>query len=121
MAHAADQAAQLQPDEQEHRVLEQELHRAPVAVLGDPRARRLQLRRTVTEIQPGDHDGQHAGRVDLLGGQERDVRRGERQRGVEHRIVDLLADERKHERRAPHRSAARRRPRAGSPSRSPTR
>ena len=51
----------LQPDQQEDRVLQQELDRAPVGLLGEPRGRRLQRRRLVPEQQAGDHHGQHAG------------------------------------------------------------
>ena len=49
--------------------------------------------------EAGHDDGEHAGGVDLLGRQERDVRRGEGQRGVEHRVVDAAADVGEDERR----------------------
>ena len=86
-----DDHPHLQADEQEHRVLQQELDRAPVGPLGDPRGRALPGRRPVAEDQAGHHDRDDAAGVDLLGRQVSQERRQERHRGVEHRIGDAAA------------------------------
>ena len=78
-------------------------------------------RRLVAEQQAGDDDGEHAGGVELLRREEGDVRRGERQRGVQHRVVDVLADRARARRRRRDRRARRRRRRARSPNRRATR
>ena len=86
----------LQADEQEDRVLEDERDGAPVGLLGQPRRRGLQRRRLVPEQQADDHDREHAARVHGLGGEVGEERRDQRQRRVEHRVLDPLADRGQH-------------------------
>ncbi len=89
----ADQVADLQAHEQEDAVLQHELERAPVDALGDPGLRAEALRARVPGVETGDDDGEHAARAEVLGGQERDERHRERDRGVEHRVAQLRAHE----------------------------
>ncbi len=91
-----DDVRQLQPDEQEHRVLEQERDGSPVGLLGHPRRRRLQHRRLVPEQQAGHDDREHAAGMDRLGGEVGEEGRDEGQRGVQHRVLDVATHDREH-------------------------
>ena len=77
----------LQPDQQEHGVLQQELDRAPVAGLRQPGGAGLQQVRAVPEQQPGDDDGEHPGGVQLLAHEVGHERRQQREHRVDHRVV----------------------------------
>ena len=91
-----DDVGQLQPDEKEHRVLEQERDGSPVGLLGHPRGRRLQQRRLVPEQQPGHDDREHAAGMDRLGGEVGEEGRDERQRRVQYRVLDVATHDREH-------------------------
>ena len=82
----------LQPDEEEHRVLEQELDGGPVAALHHPRRRRLDDVRLVAEQQPGDHHRQHPRGVDLLGDEVHGERAQQRHGRVGDDVVDVPAE-----------------------------
>ena len=92
LAGALDDRAGLETDEQEDGVLQDEGDRPPVQPLGDPRLRRLQDRRLVTQQQAGHDDGDHARRVHLLGGDVRRERDHQGEAAVEHRVGQVPAE-----------------------------
>ena len=116
---AVEDPACLQADQQEDRVLQQELDGGPVDPLAQPGLAGLDHRRLVAEDQPGgDHrDDARAVEVpdrDLLGRHVRGERHQERDGGVEHRLGDPAPDRDHHEGHQQARRAPRRRPRSGS-------
>ena len=95
--YRADDAQHLQPDQEEHGVLQEQLDRGPVDPLAEPRLPGLDDRRLVTEDQARDHHGDHARTVvtahlQLLGRQVRRKRHDQRDRRVEGRLGDPSAD-----------------------------
>ena len=91
LTDVGDDPAGLEADEQEDGVLEDEGDGPPVHPFGDPRLRGLHDRRLVPEQQAGDDDRDDPGGVDLLGGDEGHEGDDERDRGVQHRVGDQLA------------------------------
>ena len=95
---AAD-AAQLQADQQEDDALEQEGDQFPDRVHLQPGGSRQQVRDPVPQVQPGDHHGDDARRVQALGHDHHDERGEQRHRVVEQRVEDLAVQLGRGERR----------------------
>ncbi len=88
----ADDPGELGAHEQEDAVLEHELEGAPVEPFGDARLRG-EPGALVARVDAGGDDGDDSGGVQLFGRDVGDERHGERDGGVEDRLVQAAPDE----------------------------
>ena len=84
---------QLQADEPEQERVQQEVEDRPEAFALQPRVDRRQLGRVPAHVDAGGDDGEHARDADRGRGQEDHVPGEERDRDLERRVVDPVADE----------------------------
>jgi hypothetical protein len=96
--HGLDDEVRLQPDDEEHGVLEEVLDRRPVEPFGHPGLGRLDHGSLVPEEDPADDDREDTRRVDDLGGQVGEPRGEEGQRRVGRRVGDGPPDPGQHPR-----------------------
>ena len=85
-ANAAEHERKLQPDENEHDTVQQEVQRIPDGCILQPRLRAEHLGAFVTQIKPADHSSQWPGDMHTLRQQIRDIGRHQAERDLDRRI-----------------------------------
>ncbi len=83
---------QLQPDQDEQERVEQELQDLPERVAREPLARGGDLRRPEADVDPRRHGREHAGAAEPLGRHVGRVARQQRDRGLDHDVVEPPPD-----------------------------